>query len=140
MHPPLLEPQDIRLLTEIGMLGAGAGAPLAAPVEQLFSALMVLRPDRDFPYIGQAVACFNQGRPDQAVAVLERGLSLAQAQADRDLLSAFLGLGLLMARRTAEGQRRLQQLLQGDCEPGARRMACALLGLPVQEAQTEDVA
>lgn len=140
MNLPLLEPEDIRLLTEIGMLGAGAGARLAEPVAQLFSALMQLRPGRDFPYIGQAVACFNQGRPEQAVPVLESGLRLACEASDRDLLRAFLGLALLMARRTAEGHSQLEQLLHEEAEPRAQRMARGLLGLPMPQMQTEETS
>ena len=153
MTQPLLEAQDVRLLMEIGMLGAGA--KLSAPVEQLFAGLMVLRPSHDFPSIGQATAFLNPGRAEDAVRVLERGLGVIEStqrpgsEPDRDMVRAFLGLALFMARRTAEATGQLQQLLRGGCHPQALRMARGLLGLPLetpspqapqtQEPQTEEV-
>jgi|LauGreDrversion4_2_1035121.scaffolds.fasta_scaffold98703_3 hypothetical protein len=143
MTPCPLEASDVRLLTEIGMVGAGGGSRLAAAVEQLFGALMVLRPERDFPYIGQASAYLNQARPDDAVRVLERGLRImavqTQAQDDRDMVRAFLGLALFMGRRTAEATATLQLLLREGQNPQALRMARGLMGLPIDAAHTEEI-
>ncbi len=145
MTPSPLDAKEVRLLMEIGMVGAGSGARLAGAVEQLFSALMVLRPDHDFPYIGQATAYFNQAKPDDAVRVLERGLRVLESsqassrQDDRDMLRAFLGLALFMGRRTAEATQTLQHLLRTGENPQALRMARGLMGLPIEEAQTEEI-
>jgi hypothetical protein len=144
MHQPQLESQDVRLLMEVGMLGAGAGAQLHAAVEQLFSALMVLRPEHDFAYIGQASAWLNQGRTDEAVTVLEQGLRLLEstkrtgAEADRDMLRAFLGLALSMGKRPAEAQQELTRLLRTGSHPQALRMARGLLGLPQTSPYKEE--
>ncbi len=143
MKPLPLDSHEIRLLTEIGMVGAGAGARLAPAVSQLFEALMVLRPGRDFPYVGQATAWLNQGRPEEAARVLERGLKIACTNSDsgndRDLLQAFLGLALLMSKRTAQAQQLLRQLLAQGRDPQALRMARGLMGLPLEQPETEDI-
>ena len=145
MPQSLLETPDIRLLMGIGMLGAGAGKALHEPVEQLFSALMRLRPDRDFAYIGQATAWMNQGRGDEAAAVLERGLRMVKASTrpgsdqDADMLMAFRGLALFMARHSAEATGQLQQLLRTGSNPQALRMAKGLMGLPLEKLIPEEI-
>lgn len=143
MNHDLLSGDDMRLLTEIGMLGAGAGLPLRASTETLFRKLMVLRPSRDFAYIGLACTYLNLGRPDDAVRVLERGLQIMDSTADdtptsdRAMVQAFLGMALLMARRTAEAMALLNTLAQ-NCQHGpALRMARGLLGLPAQDTLKE---
>jgi hypothetical protein len=66
-----LDKADIRLLTEIGFLGAGAGLPRT--VEKLFRAMMVIRPRRAFAYIGLATTHLNQSDPAQALQVMQQG-------------------------------------------------------------------
>lgn len=145
MPKALLEAPDIRLLMDIGMLGAGAGKALHAPVVQLFEALMRLRPDHDFPYIGQATAWMNQGCGDEAAAVLERGLRMVKASnrpgssQDADMLMAFRGLALFMARHSAEAKGQLQELLHTGTHPQALRMAKGLMGLPLEEPTPEEI-
>jgi hypothetical protein len=145
MQQPPLESQDIRLLMDIGMLGAGAGQPLHEPVERLFSALMRLRPDRDFAYIGQATAWMNQGRGVEAAEVLERGLRMVKSSTragsdqDADMLMAFRGLALFMARHSAEATGQLQELLRTGSNPQALRMARGLMGLPLDEPTPEGI-
>ena len=55
------------------------------------------------------------------------------------MLRAFLGLALFMGRRTAEATQTLQQLLRTGQNPQALRMARGLMGLPIEEAQTEEI-
>jgi hypothetical protein len=104
---------QVRLLTEVGMLGAGHG--LAAEAVAIFESLQVLRPDRPFPYIGLAVASLNGGRFDEAVEVLEKR-GLAACPGDPDVL-AFLGLALKLAQRPGESRRVLEAMLRDH--PGA---------------------
>jgi len=75
--------------------------------------------------------------------VLERGLRImavqTQAQDDRDMVRAFLGLALFMGRRTAEASATLQLLLREGRNPQALRMARGLMGLPIDAAHTEEI-
>ena len=129
-----MDSADVRMLTEIGMIGAGAGGTLLREVEQLFRGLMVLRPQRDFPYLGLATAYLNQQRPDDAVLVLEQGLRVMHTgqdhdHADRSMVQVFHGMALLMARRTAEATQVLQALSQTTRHEPALRLARSLLGI-----------
>jgi hypothetical protein len=146
VNDTVLAGDDVRLLHEIGMLGAGAGASALNSTEQIFRALMLLRPQRDFGYIGMACAYINQQRPDEAVQVLEKGLLVMKSSApaaeaeDMAMVQVFLALGLLMSRRTAEAVALLQKLIKTTEHPPALRMARGLLGLPVNEPFTQESA
>lgn len=146
MSTDVLDSADVRLLNEIAMIGAGAGASVRSQTEQIFQGLMALRPERDFPYIGLASAHINQQRPDEAVRVLERGLRIMLTSekqpppTDLAMVKAFLGLALLMSRRTAEAVALLQTLLKDTQHPPAVRIARGLLGLPQEDIQTQESA
>lgn len=143
MSEDVLAPQDLHLLSEIGMLGAGAGAALRPPTQTVFQGLMQLRPGRDFGYIGMACTHFNAGQPDEAARVLEQAVAImtgngAEPQgSDVSMVKAFLGLALLMARRTAEALALLEALRHSSKHPPALRMAHGLLGLPLTETMKE---
>ncbi len=146
MNDAVLAGDDVRLIHEIGMLGAGAGASALSSTEQIFQALMLLRPQRDFGYIGMACAYINQQRPDEAAQVLEKGLRVMRSSApaaepeDLAMVQVFLALALLMSRRTAEAVALLQQLIKTTEHPPALRMARGLLGLPADEPSTQESA
>lgn len=127
MTPALLDSEAIRSLTEVGFLAAARREVRRA--ERIFGALELARPQAVFAYVGLASAYLNAGRPDEAVAVLDRGLRVADAQV-RGELHAFRGLALHAAGRNAESLRALQRA--GDI-PLARRM------LGQQEAQIEGI-
>jgi hypothetical protein len=139
----VLPAEDIRLLTELGMLGAGAGVTLHPQTSVLFHNLMVLRPERDFPYVGMACAHLNLQRPEEAVRVLEQGLrimcSAGNTPDDHDvaMVQAFLGMALLMVKRTSEALTLLEAIVANSEHPPALRMAQALLGLPITEPSQE---
>jgi thioredoxin-like negative regulator of GroEL len=116
----LLDSNDIRLLTEVGFLAsARADVPRA---EAIFGALACVRPDRNFAYVGLAMAYLNAGRADEAAQVLGRGAGLVNAQ-EAPVLEAVRALALQMAGRAAESQRvllaaaptRLASVMQGQC-------------------------
>jgi hypothetical protein len=139
----ILAPDDIRLLTELGMLGAGAGQSLAGTTQTLFGALTRLRPARDFGFIGLASMHLNAHRPDDAVRVLEQaqGIMLSAGAdphgSDVSMVKAFLGMALLMSRRTAEALALLESLRSTSQHPPALRMAHGLLGLPITDTTKE---
>ena len=133
----ILAPADVQLLTQIGMVGAGAG--IAGPTDALFRGLMTLRPQRDFAYIGLASLHLNQRRPDEAARVLEQGLRIMgdkAADSDRAMVQAFMGLALIMGKRTAEAMALLKTLLADSHHEPARRIARGLMGLPLEAAAT----
>lgn len=143
MNAELLAPDELRLLSEIGMLGAGAGLALRPAARTVFQGLMRLRPGRDYGYIGLACTHFNAGEPDEAARVLEQAVGILGSQgadprgSDVSMVKAFLGLALLMARRTAEALALLEALRQNSLHPPAVRMAQGLLGLPTHEPLKE---
>lgn len=131
-----LSAEDVRLLTEVGMVGAGARLHVDALA--LFEALAVLRPWRDFAWIGQVAVWLNRGQADEAVRVLQQACQcVAQAPeahqqahpGDLTLLTAFLGFAQHMARRAAESRQTMQAVLTMPYHPHAHGMAQDMLGL-----------
>ncbi len=122
----LLQPEEIKLLTEVGFLAASRGDVKRAEI--IFSALRRLRPQRAFAYIGLAVALMNTGRHDEAATLLVDAVERVNSD-ERDEVNAFLGLALQLAGRTSESLRALRaasechlaQLMLGQCaaEPNA---------------------
>ncbi len=139
----ILLADEVRLLTEIGFLAA-ASPVLLPECQRLFRQLMVLRPRRAFPCIGLASAFLNQGRAEEAATVMAEGLVRQRAEwageppdaesfdpsEDPAMMQVFLGLCLLAAKRTAEGQQVLGALLNSCDHPLVTRIARGLLGLP----------
>lgn len=72
----------------------------------MFDALELVRPTAAFPYVGLAMACMNAGRPDEAVAVVDRGLRRVPRE-EQGQLHAFRALALQLAGRAAESARAL---------------------------------
>ena len=112
----LPESNDIRLLAEVGFLAAARGDIRNA--EAIFRGLERVRPAANFPYVGLAAALMNGGRLDEAVQVLDRGLTSVGPQ-DQAELQAFRALVLQLGGRTSESRRAL--VLAGDL-PLARAM------------------
>jgi predicted Zn-dependent protease len=88
--------------------------------ETIFGALALLRPDRNFSYIGLAMAYLNSDRHEEAVGVLARGEKVVRVQ-DKSELHSVRALALQMAGRTAESLRALR-------EAGPNRLAQAMQG------------
>ena len=137
-----LSADDVHLLTEVGMVGVGARLHVSALA--LFEALAVLRPARDFPWIGQAAVWLNRGQADESVRVLQQACAQVPAPDDLTMLTAFLGFAQHMARRTAESQQTMRSVLAMPHHAHAHAMANDMLGLhaqpplfsPVQEQTT----
>ena len=115
--------EQVRLLTEVGMVAAGRGFPRQA--REIFEGLRILRPERPFPYVGLAVASLNAGDANEAVRILERE-GLAACPGDPEL-RAFLGLALQLAQRRAEGERVLRGVVQEHPDTQAAKLASRLL-------------
>lgn len=100
---------EIRLLTEIGFLGIAQGR--YAPARRLFEALAVLRPQRDFPWIGLALALYGQGQSTEAVQLLA-SKTLQSAEDDTNL-KAFLGLLLRLVGENGRAEGILHEAAEG---------------------------
>lgn len=125
----MLDAQDARLLTEIGMLAAEAGD--VARADAIFGALRRLRPDRAYPYIGLVLARLAAGRAGEAVRFIEDA-EIGDPQ-ERGVLHAWRGLALQMMGRTAESRR---VLTEAAAMPGeGAHLARRLLGLEEEEAR-----
>lgn len=134
MNEQPLDGEEIRLLTELGFVAAGAGRLDWA--EDIFHALMLLRPQRAFPHIGLALAYMNAARSQEAVALLERArVSVDEGQDGAALadVEAFRGLALQLAGRSAESRRALQWAADRNQTSDGGRLAARLLGLELVE-------
>jgi len=120
----VLDAQEARLLTEVGMLAAEAGD--VARADRIFDALRALRPGRAYSYIGLALARLSAGRAAEAVRLLESAAAVDDP-AERGVLEAWRGLALQIDGHAAESRRVLNAAagMSGEGATLARR----LLGL-----------
>ncbi len=100
-----LQPEEIRLLAEVGFL-AGARGDLES-ARTIFETLETLRPAAAFPYAGLAMAQLNRRAQDDAVRTLERGLRMVDP-ADAPDLQALRALALRLAGRGSECDRAIK--------------------------------
>lgn len=116
----VLEADDARFLTEVGMLAAGRGDLRHA--DTIFNALRQLRPDRAYPLVGLAVARLNAGRAAEAARLLEDA-DLPDPE-ERAVARAWCGLALQLSGRGAESRQALADAAALPGEGGllARRM------------------
>jgi len=116
----VLEADDARFLTEVGMLAAGRGDLRHA--DTIFNALRLLRPDRAYPLVGLAVARLNAGRAAEAARLLEDA-DLSDPE-ERAVARAWCGLALQLSGRGAESRQALADAAALPGEGGllARRM------------------
>jgi len=103
MNP--LQPEEIRLLCEIGFLAGARGDLVRA--SEIFGALEGLRPQSGGPYIGMAMAQLNRRQHDDAVRTLERGAAMVSAEHLADV-HAYRALALRLAGRSGECDRAIQ--------------------------------
>lgn len=103
--PNPLRPEDINLLGQVGFLASSRGD--LASASTIFEALERCRPYASFAYIGQAIALVNRGRHDDAIRVLDRGLTMVNAD-DSAEMHAFRALALGLAGRARECDRAIE--------------------------------
>jgi len=129
----VLDAPDARLLTEVGMLVAGAGDVTRA--DAIFGALRPLRPGRAYPLVGLAVARMNAGRAAEAARLLEDDAALDNDE-ERAQARAWRGLALQLAG-SGQASRRLLQAT-ADLPGDGARLARRLLGLDDHDATPTD--
>jgi len=115
-----VEPNEARLLTEIGFLAAARGDVRRA--QRIFVALERIRPESAAVYVGLASAQMNHGSANDAVRTLDRGLLRVTGE-DAPVLHTFRALALQLAGRGSEHVRALRQA-------GGFPLARAMLGEP----------
>jgi Flp pilus assembly protein TadD len=121
-----LDSDALRLLAEIGFMGAQSGQAPAA--RALFDALAVLRPQSTLPHIGLSMAAAGANKHQEGVRILREALKKHAGDVE---LTAFLGLALHAAGETAQARRMMntviEQAREGD--ETSVRMAQKLLAL-----------
>ncbi|MEC4720730.1 hypothetical protein RY831_16320 [Noviherbaspirillum sp. CPCC 100848] len=106
-----LSAEQMRMLGEIGFFAANHGDLVRA--EEIFQSLLVLRPNRDFPYLGLGITFLNGGRVQEAVSILERGQTMVPDSVD---LCVFLAMALRASQRNAEANKLLTETLAAHRE------------------------
>ncbi|HVZ45021.1 MAG TPA: hypothetical protein VHA82_14520 [Ramlibacter sp.] len=126
-HPSEFDAEAIRLIAEIGFIGARTGQTAAA--RALFQSLMVLRPESTMPVIGLAMSELGAENPEDAARIL-RDQGLKQYPGDGELL-AFLALALHLAGHNAEAAKVLAPVLEGprDAAEPHVRLASGLIDM-----------
>lgn len=116
----VLDADDARFLSEVGMLAAGRGD--LARADAIFGALRQLRPGRAYPLVGLAVARMNAGRAAEAASLLDAG-GMADDE-ERAVAQAWRALALQLAGHAAESRRLLDETagMPGDGGRLARQM------------------
>ena len=102
----VLQTEQIKLLAEIAF--AATGRKDYARAETIFQSLLVLRPERDFPYLGLGINYLNAGRALDAILILEKGRKMAPDSPD---LAVFLALALRNTKRNGEAAKLLAEVL-----------------------------
>lgn len=120
-----LQPEEIRLLTEVGFLAGSRGDVKRATA--IFDALQICRPNAGFAYVGMAMAHLNRRQFDDALRRLDDGLTRTDA-ADVPDLHAIRALVLHLAGRASECDRAIQAagnhlLARALAVPGATQSA-----------------
>jgi predicted Zn-dependent protease len=121
-----LNSDDLRLLAEIGFMGAQSGQAPAA--RALFEALAVLRPQSTLPHIGLAQAAMGANKNAEGVRILREALTKHPGDVE---LMAFLGLALHAAGESAEARKTMNTVIDkaGEADAASVAMARKLLAL-----------
>jgi predicted Zn-dependent protease len=101
-----LSTQEIKWLTEIGLIAPQLGhADVALAI---FHALLLCRPDKDFPYLGLATTYIGMGKHSEAISLLEKTLSHHPASVE---VKSLLAMALKFDQRNNEADRLLTEIL-----------------------------
>lgn len=121
---PALSSEDLRLLARVAHFAAQEGRTGAASA--IFDALRLMRPDHALPLIGLAICRMNEGRPDEAVRMIQSASPMPPDPEGE--LAVFFGQALLESGRTLQGQRVLEGVISHlDPDSRAHGMAALLL-------------
>lgn len=119
---PLLPADELRLLVEIGLLGAGHGAAVAAL--RLFAAVRLVAPEQVAGPAGMASTLLTLGRTDEALACLAS--IVESGQADPSIVALY-GLALHLSGSHAQSREVLLPLVNDSNDAAASALARRLL-------------
>jgi hypothetical protein len=114
----LLEPDDVRLLVDIGFMALSRG--LDGPAAAIFAGVAAARPAQEAGPIGTALVQLHRGEVEAAV----RGL---RALPPSDAARLFLGLALGRQGAAAEARAVLADVAATATDPAHARSAQAML-------------
>ncbi|HTH80749.1 MAG TPA: tetratricopeptide repeat protein [Ramlibacter sp.] len=115
-----LDSDDLRILAEIGFMGAQSGQAPAA--RALFEALAVLRPLSTLPHIGLAQAAMGANKNQEGVRILREALKKHPGDVE---LTAFLGLALHASGEAAQARKMMNTVIEKASEADATSVAMA---------------
>lgn len=101
-----LSVQEIKWLTEIGFIAPQLKQAKVALT--IFHALLLCRPDQDFPYIGLATTYLGMGKHSEAIVLLEKTLLQHPDSAE---VKSLLAMALKFAQRNREADRLLTEVI-----------------------------
>jgi len=124
-----LDPADLQLLAEIGLLAAARG--LGGQAEPIFEALAALHPDNAAAAIGRALSALARRDCDSAIEILKK--DAVRARVCGAEARALLAIALDMAGRKAEARAVCRGLADGRDGP-AKQVALGLLRAEMADA------
>ena len=110
------------LLSEIGMMAAGQGQ--REQTENIFNAVMALRPNSDVPYIGRALSLMNSGDVQKSISYLQK--EALQRHPNSEGVLCVLALALAIAGNKGESQKIVDKIRKTGKEEWALAMAESL--------------
>jgi Flp pilus assembly protein TadD len=113
----------VQLLMEIGHIAGGHGYFDEARI--IFEGIKAVRPESEYPLIGQAITQLNMGNYAEAARIL--GEEALGKNPENDLAASLLGLVLKISGLTSESERLLNHIVELDRDQTAVNMAKSIL-------------
>ncbi len=108
----IIDTKLITILTEIGFIATKFN--LKKEAENIFNALIEVRPDNEYPYIGLAIVMLNYGQYKEAENILRN--KALKINPNSYTAKSFLGLTLKFAGYSNEGNRLLNEVIKDNKE------------------------
>jgi Flp pilus assembly protein TadD len=121
----LLDPDDAKILSEIGFIAAYQGDIVRA--DAVFDGLAMARPNRAYPWVGKALVRIHLGRAEEAARLFEQQKKFINDQDELEVMQVWHGMALQLSGHSNQAYKLLAKLANG-VGPG-RALAQSLLGL-----------
>ncbi len=122
----LLEPDDLKLLTDIGFIAASRG--LKDHAVAIFEAVKAMRPEGEAGHLGLGMVDILNGDPVAAIKTLK-------AAPHSDAVNTFLGIALVQAAQVQQGQKVLQSVIDSSADTPFARIASQTLASVAETAR-----
>jgi tetratricopeptide (TPR) repeat protein len=127
-------PSDLlQILTEIGYMAAGCGWSRQA--EAIFTGVITVRPESEFPWISYAIAKISMGQLSEAFEILTKRALILNPR--NDLAKAFLGLILRRVGSYKISEHFLNQVVDENQTPEAVQLAKEILNRKDEKWKTD---